>query len=310
MSHFAVLAFVPETKTLEEVMAPYHEFECTGDDNEFVQDIDVTEEYTRKFNEDLKKVYVLPDGTYKSIWDTDLYRDPTNEELKEIGRGTGSNGKQSWTSQDWNDGKGYRTKIRYTPDFPVKEITLKEFYGDFKSFLIKYDGYEENKIISNISEINKEIHKYGYVIESNGTYKIIKRTNPNSKWDWYSVGGRWRNYFAVDQGNPAEFQFEAKRIEIVEENKVESDNLIKLLESGKINPEQFKNSLSNFNPWKGLTWAFIDENGNWNERGKMGWWALSANENANEYDGENGAWWSWVRQLSQTNQIYLVDCHI
>lgn len=29
---------------------------------------------------------------------------------------------------------------------------------------------------------------------------MIDRTNPNRKWDWYSVGGRWSGYFPIKPG--------------------------------------------------------------------------------------------------------------
>jgi hypothetical protein len=35
MSHFTVMVI---GDNVDEQMAPYHEFECTGDDNEYVQD--------------------------------------------------------------------------------------------------------------------------------------------------------------------------------------------------------------------------------------------------------------------------------
>src|SRR3546814_8966760 len=41
MSHFGVLVI---GGNVEQQLAPYHEFECTGLNDQFVQDIDVTEE--------------------------------------------------------------------------------------------------------------------------------------------------------------------------------------------------------------------------------------------------------------------------
>ena len=42
-------------------------------------------------------------------------------------------------------------------------------------------------------------HKYGYIQlgQNNQVIKVIDRTNPNAKWDWYQIGGRWRGYFPV-----------------------------------------------------------------------------------------------------------------
>ncbi|WZU00336.1 hypothetical protein MGH68_12110 [Erysipelothrix sp. D19-032] len=34
-------------------------------------------------------------------------------------------------------------------------------------------------------------HKYGYFLKEDGKItKVINRTNPNSKWDWWVIGGR------------------------------------------------------------------------------------------------------------------------
>jgi hypothetical protein len=46
MSHFSVLVIGPN---VVQQLAPYHEFECTGDDNEYVIDVDVTEQIRADF---------------------------------------------------------------------------------------------------------------------------------------------------------------------------------------------------------------------------------------------------------------------
>lgn len=38
-----------------------------------------------------------------------------------------------------------------------------------------------------------------YRVDEKGLYRL-STYNPNSKWDWYSVGGRWTGYFKVKQG--------------------------------------------------------------------------------------------------------------
>lgn len=39
---------------------------------------------------------------------------------------------------------------------------------------------------------------YGYEPRADG--KVIKRTNPNSKWDWYQIGGRWSGLLKLKPG--------------------------------------------------------------------------------------------------------------
>jgi hypothetical protein len=44
-----------------------------------------------------------------------------------------------------------------------------------------------------------EKHKYGYItIDATGeAVSVIDRTNPNKKWDWYELGGRWTGKFKL-----------------------------------------------------------------------------------------------------------------
>src|SRR6478736_5292678 len=46
MSHFSVLVIGPD---YEKQLAPYHEFECTGVDDEFVKEVDDTEQQREEF---------------------------------------------------------------------------------------------------------------------------------------------------------------------------------------------------------------------------------------------------------------------
>lgn len=46
-------------------------------------------------------------------------------------------------------------------------------------------------------------HKFGYITvdEKGNIHTIIRRTNPNGKWDWYTEGGRWDDYFLRYDGS-------------------------------------------------------------------------------------------------------------
>lgn len=65
MSHFSVLVITDESpienpSILEDTLMPYHQFECTGLDNKYVQTRDITENY----REDFKKHCRDPDMSY------------------------------------------------------------------------------------------------------------------------------------------------------------------------------------------------------------------------------------------------------
>lgn len=191
MSHFKVLVI---GDNVEEQLQPYHEFECTGVDDQYVQDVDITNRTAEEYHNNKTSVLVAPDGTICEKYDDKFYRDPTPEESKLIGpiAGTGCGHGFSWRSQDWGDGKGYRAKIPFTPEsYESKEMNTDEL-KTFKEFIEYWEGLSEVKYNETPDLGGK--HKYGYFLtdENGEVVKVIDRTNPNKKWDWWQIGGRYR----------------------------------------------------------------------------------------------------------------------
>jgi hypothetical protein len=114
----------------EAQLAPYHEFECTGLDDEYVQDIDTTEEIRGLLSE------VRKDGETR---------------------------------------------------------TLQE--------ALEWHGLED-RVVSDLSEVETDRdHKYAWaLVQNNQLVKAVKRTNPNAKWDWFQVGGRWTGFLKLKPG--------------------------------------------------------------------------------------------------------------
>lgn len=125
MSHFTVLVIGDDP---EKQLAPYHEFECTGEDDEYVVEVDETEECKAEF-ESRKTDYASFQGFF----------------------------------EDWHG----RSTVPFgeEPDLADR-------------------------------------HKYGYALldESGQVVKVVYRTNPNKKWDWYQLGGRWTGFFKIKPG--------------------------------------------------------------------------------------------------------------
>src|SRR5205823_12951863 len=75
MSHFAVLV-ISEQKldeyTLRHILQPWNEYECTGTEDQYVVDVDITDEVKEQFDE-TQKVVLLPDGKVYSRWDQRFY---------------------------------------------------------------------------------------------------------------------------------------------------------------------------------------------------------------------------------------------
>jgi hypothetical protein len=201
MSHFTVLVVHP-TKLNDDVLgrllAPYHEFECTGQDDEYVIEIDQTEEARSEYLSGTVTRYKDPQGALHNPYEDVFYRDPTEDEEKKIGiGGTGFSEGLSFTSRDWEDGRGYRAKVHFLPEgwseveLPRPEVvTFAEFVDDY---------YGRKAIVLGQEPDLNDAHTYGYtVLDDKGeVIKVIKRTNPNAQWDWWVVGGRWSGYFKL-----------------------------------------------------------------------------------------------------------------
>src|SRR5208337_1574697 len=204
MSHFTVLVVGDNT---EEQLAPFHEFECTGDDNKYVQNIDQTDEARKEYESYTKLRYQDPEGNLHNPYQDQFYREFTEEELKKHGNfngkgplGMGGGSGISWTSQDWNDGLGYRSKVHFLPE-GWKEVRVNaNTVESFRDFVEGYYGHKP--LLHGETPDLKEEHKYGWtqLDEKGEAVKVIDRTNPNKHWDWYKVGGRWNGFFKLKAG--------------------------------------------------------------------------------------------------------------
>lgn len=63
--------------------------------------------------------------------------------------------------------------------FEKVHVLHKERFATFEEFIDEWKGYKKR---------DPEMGRYGYW------------ENPNAKWDWYSLGGRWTGYFKLKEG--------------------------------------------------------------------------------------------------------------
>ena len=97
---------------------------------------------------------------------------------------------------------------------------------------------------------------------------ILSTYNPKAKWDWYQVGGRWNNSIPGNEVKMTEVNID------------------------KIDPP----------------YAFVTPDGEWVERGEMGWFGISSNEmNEDEWDAK---FREYLKTLDKDIVLTLVDCHI
>ena len=169
----------------------------------------------------------------------------------------------------------------YTEFVPANMEELRndhEKYGDgreFEEFVEDWTGQRKN---------------------SDGVYGSI--TNPNSKWDWWLVGGRWTGMLQLktpvtqnDAGSGKPGLMTPANIDPLRAD---------YARVGDIEWEEDKT--------KALTYAFIDLEGKWNQRGEMGWWGCDdLSRGTPDYDR---VFWSFINSLPGEQRIYIIDCHI
>ena len=187
---------------------------------------------------------------------------------------------------------------------------------DWSGFIDCYHGYDQN-----------ENGDYGYY------------SNPNAKWDWYMIGGRWSGYFTL---KPDKAGIMGKR-SLLNENEVFPENHADQARKGDIDWEVMSknNKESAESDWaehekrlgeenyhayfeygirgdeskesfiarrtSNATFAVLKD-GQWYDRGEMGWWATVANEKdtdtwCKEFD-------KLVMSLPDDTLLTVVDCHI
>lgn len=102
--------------------------------------------------------------------------------------------------------------------------------------------------------------------------------NPNSKWDWWTIGGRWAGLLNNTAGRKAE-KYNGKDI---------------LRRRDLRQPES--------------TFAYLTKDGEWVEKGQMGWFGMASNEQDQELWDKAMA--EYLLTVPGEDWLVLVDCHI
>lgn len=199
MTHFSVLVI---GNNPEEQLAPHHEFECTGINDQYVVDVDVTDDYRERYETGFLTRYQDAAGILYDPEDDRFFRDPTPDEAQDIGLLglTGVSHGLDWSRRDWGDGRGDRAKIHYVPEgFAEVERPCR----DLMTFTRYCTEKEEIAAVPAGTDPDRSgAHKFWYCLldAEGGVVKVVHRTNPHKKWDWYRLGGRWAGFFLKKPG--------------------------------------------------------------------------------------------------------------
>ena len=146
---------------------------------------------------------------------------------------------------------------------------------------------------------------FGYK-ELNGRYGHWY--NPDARWDWWVVGGRWRHMLTLKKGVKAEWPDAGQNGTFGEEANEKIPKGETCVDVARFKDIDFAKSFGKTERFS--TYSVLDENGDWHEAGSMGWFGMSnaSDEEQDEFHKE------YVKDhLEGTDPetiITVVDCHI
>lgn len=205
---------------------------------------------------------------------------------------------------------------QYLEFFDVTDEYLKEYqenpehqkeYPNFEAFMHSYSRYEKN-----------DDGRYGY------------RENPNKKWDWYQLGGRFGNSLILKDGRfanqakakdiswqmmeerrriEAERDWQAFTIWLNSENRGNCHTHFKWgVQSDKEKKDEYESKESFMERRRSFTTFAVVKDKQWAEKGSMGWWACVSNEKPpTEWQAQFRA---IIESLNEDELVSVYDCHI
>lgn len=314
MSHFTVLVVTPtgDIEDVENALQPYHEYECTGYEDEYVETIDMTDELLEEYDD--------PDATEPALMKGDevICHKFDRKALQYYKKVEKTNPFDS--DHKYEPMEGYR----------IEQVHPKAIYPTLAEYAEFHHGYNSDEIVDG---------------------RIYRKTNPNAKWDWWQIGGRWSGHFRlkdgsrVDQAKKSDIDFDTEFAEkrevyakkyddaqaviagrtwtawkdmcmddidkarkdyhdqqVVKDLEKFDDSFFANLDEYQMDREDYiKGHLTSHVG----TFAVIKDD-EWREKANMGWWAMTSNENDNWSD----EFMQILESIPDDHYLTLVDCHI
>lgn len=164
-------------------------------------------------------------------------------------------------------------------EYAVKEVERDKIAPDMLKQL--------NEIIDKGMCISDEVawemvKDWGYKIDEEGN--LLSTYNPDSKWDWYSIGGRWNGFLVLKERD--------EEGDIIETNEA----LV-----GEVDWDYMLEH--KFPPF-----CYTDEDGEWFEKGEMGWWGVAFDEQPE--DTWLNQFKDYLNEVDSDCLVTVIDFHI
>ena len=341
MSHFTVLIIGDD---IEEQMAPFQENNIGDCPREYLEFEDKEDEYREEWEANEKTIrdwspkvrMQISQEAYDELEETGTVHIPSyrNEVFEAISRGQKNTAHVKY--KEAVDGKWCSESIDVSLDEVIliengnvpannvyavtltkiehKDIPIQDYYKTFENYVKDYHGIEKDE----------ETGRYGYW------------HNPNCRWDWYQIGGRWRGNFKlrpgcegqlgeagtfnndpkhegwVDQARKGDIDWdtmrEAEKVRLSEmwdkaHEETDKKGMLDFLYDIKegMTKEQYISDNYNFS-----TFAVLKD-GQWYEKGEMGWWAIVTDEKeARSWNTEVA---NLIESVDDDTLLTVCDCH-
>lgn len=232
----------------------------------------------------------------------------------------------------WGEGSWRLEDVLKEPAEKIKNIAIAECKDSMEEL------FKDGKVSEFTEALAKKDYEtildyyYGGGFDENGDWGYW--SNPNARWDWASVGGRWKGFFKLKKGvkgGYSEKKYKGKadiaRIKDIDWEGMDKEMLKNAekwwkdyedaIKAGKVNEgEPYYQSgvrkgdtkekfLAREGCWKPFC---VVMNGEWYERGTMGWWGVVHDEKEEEtWDKE---WKELIKELVPNTILTAVDFHI
>jgi len=156
---------------------------------------------------------------------------------------------------------------------------------------------------------------------------ILSTYNPQSTWDWWTVGGRWsgmlrlKNGSTVDSARIGDIDFSPDEntyrrclrfwdVVVEHQPQIEGEDFFNIYKESYYREffgdrETYARQQAQFS-----TYAVVTPDGVWHGKGKMGWWAMSSETAEEARDWEEHYRERFIDAFDEDMILTIVDCHI
>lgn len=209
-----------------------------------------------------------------------------------------------------------------------KRLAENPDYEDAKKYFEENRKRLEDWTDEQCYQYLREEYEDDGMIDAEGN--LLSTYNPKSKWDWYSVGGRWSGSLKIwggardDEGYANQIDFGVDLDEYAAAIKWWEINIDERpLNDGEkkddwmfYKPEYYKDFYHDKETYARIRSlpifrSVITPDGEWHEKGQMGWWGMSSESGEESLDWDLHFMERFIEPAIANNwYLTVVDCHI